>query len=61
MDIGSVESVLALKQAQTQEIAQIKILKKKHEMQMSLIEMVSDLVRSAPAPEGHGLLVDTTA
>ena len=60
MDIGSAEGVMALKQAQTQQIAQIKIMKKQHEMQMSLINMVGELVDNAPAPNGTGTKVDKT-
>jgi hypothetical protein len=61
MEIGSAAGILALKQAQTQQIAQLKILKKQHEMQMSLIEMVGELVKNASAPEGTGAAVDKTA
>lgn len=61
MDISSAEGVMAFKQAQTQQIAAMKILKKQHEMQMSLINMVDQLVQQAPAPQGTGAAVDKTA
>lgn len=53
--------ILAAKQAATQHTAQLKILKQQHDMQMSLINMIDKVARSAPAPEGQGTQVDKTA
>jgi hypothetical protein len=36
-------------------------MKKQHDMQMSLINMVEQVAKSAPAPEGQGQHVDKTA
>lgn len=44
----------------TQSVAQILMLKKQHEMDMSLAMMIDAVARSAPPP-GQGLVVDKTA
>lgn len=46
--------------AKTQGQAQMAIVKKQHEMEMSLIAMIDEVVRSAP-PRGQGTQVDKTA
>ncbi|MCB9992294.1 MAG: hypothetical protein H6873_01420 [Hyphomicrobiaceae bacterium] len=56
-----VTSVLSAKQAATQQVAEFKIMKKQHEMEMSLIDMLTEVVRSAPAPSGQGAVVDKSA
>ena len=53
--------ILALRMAGTQQAAQMAILRKNHEMEMSLVNMVAEAVRSAPAPTGQGLVVDKRA
>jgi hypothetical protein len=53
--------VLAMQLGKTQILAQIAILKKSHEMEMALIDMIDQTARSAPAPQGQGLLVDKRA
>ena len=57
MDMTLVTSVLSAKQAATQQVAEFKIMKKQHEMEMSLIDMLTEVVRSAPAPSGQGAVV----
>lgn len=59
MDLAT--SIIATKQAATQQTAQFKILKKQHEMEMSLINMLTEVAQSAPVPEGQGTVVDKTA
>lgn len=55
-------AALATKQAQTQHTAQLLMLKKQHEMDMSLLNMLAEAVQAAaPAPEGTGLVVDKSA
>lgn len=54
-------TAVAMKQAQTVHLAQIAMVKKQHEMDMSLISMLTDAVQSAPAPEGMGTRVDKRA
>lgn len=44
----------------TQATAMMKIIKKNHEMQMQLVDMVAEVARSAPPP-GQGTRVDKTA
>jgi len=53
--------ILALRMAGTQQAAQMAILRKNHEMEMSLVNMVAEAVRPAPAPTGQGLVVDKRA
>jgi hypothetical protein len=55
------QSIMAAKQSAVQQSAAIKIMKKSHEMQMSIINMIDSVARSAPAPDGQGLTVDKTA
>lgn len=59
MDIAA--QAVALKQAQTQQLAQIKMMKAANDMQKQLIEMIDSVARSAPAPDGQGSKVDKTA
>ena len=52
--------ILAAKQSATQQTASIKVIKKQHEMQMALINMIDEVARSAPPP-GQGMVVDKSA
>jgi hypothetical protein len=45
----------------TQQSAAMAIMKKNHEMEMSLVNMVAEIAKSAPAPAGQGLVVDRRA
>lgn len=60
MDIDPVALVLAARTAGTQNAIQLAVLKKNHEMEMSLITMVDQQVRAAP-PAGQGTKVDKIA
>ena len=53
--------LLAMRMAGTQQAAQMAIIKKNHEMEMSLVNMVAEVAKSAPAPSGQGLVVDKRA
>ena len=53
--------LLAMRMAGTQQAAQMAIIKKSHEMEMSLVNSLMEVARSAPAPSGQGLVVDTRA
>jgi len=53
--------LVAMKAGQTQASMQIALAKKQHEMELSLISMLTEVARSAPAPDGMGLKVDKTA
>ena len=62
MDMMEVATqLLAMRMAGTQQAAQMAIIKKNHEMEMSLVNMVAEVARSAPAPAGQGLVVDKRA
>ncbi len=52
--------LVSARAAATQQVAMMKILKKSHEMQMQLVEMVSEVARSAPPP-GQGRVIDKLA
>lgn len=54
------ESIITAKQGATQQIMQFKILKKQHEMEMSLVNMIDEVARNAPPP-GQGSKLDVTA
>jgi hypothetical protein len=61
MEIDPVTQLLAMQATKTQTLANIAIIKKNHEMEMALIEMLGDVARSAPAPAGQGRVVDKQA
>lgn len=58
MDLAT--QMTALQGARTQFSAQIAIVKKNHEMEMALVNMVDQVARSAPPP-GQGTKVDKLA
>jgi hypothetical protein len=60
METDLASMLVSARTAATQQVAMMKILKKSHEMQMQLIEMVSEVARSAP-PAGQGRVVDKLA
>ena len=60
MDIDPVASVLAARTAGTQGAIALAVLKKTHEMEMQLVNMVDQQVRAAPPP-GQGAKVDKIA
>jgi hypothetical protein len=47
-----------MRMAGTQQAAQMAMVKKNHEMEMSLVNMIAEVAKSAPAPAGQGLVVD---
>lgn len=54
-------AAVATNQAMARQQAQMSMIKQQHEMQMSLISMLTEAVESAPVPEGVGGVVDRTA
>jgi hypothetical protein len=59
MDVAS--QLITMRMGATQQAASMAILKKNHEMEMSLVNMLAEVARSAPAPSGQGLVVDKRA
>ncbi len=53
--------LMAMRMGATQQAASMAIIKKNHEMEMSLVNMQTEVARSAPAPSGQGLVVDKRA
>lgn len=60
MDTDLSMQMVAMRGAATQTSAQISIVKKNHEMDMALIQMVDETARAAPPP-GQGTKVDKIA
>lgn len=60
MDSDPTMQLLTMRSAQTHGAAQIAVLKKQHEMEMSLVQMLSEAAQ-APPPKGQGLVIDKTA
>ncbi len=54
-------ALVATKQAQTLHTAQIAMVKKQHEMEMSLVNMLTQAVENAPRPDGTGTIVNKSA
>jgi len=61
VNVDLAAQAVALNQAQTRQSAEIAVIKKAHEMQMDLVEMVDNVTRRAALPEGQGSVVDRTA
>jgi hypothetical protein len=61
MDMDLVTQLLSMRMGATQQAAQFAMVRKNHQMQMSLVDMLDQAVRSAPAPAGQGLVVDKRA
>jgi len=59
--VDATSQLLALRLSGTQQIAQFAILKKSHEMELSLLNSLAEIAKSAPAPEGQGGVIDKRA
>ncbi len=53
--------LVALRLAGTQQAAQMAILRKSHEMELSLVAMLAEAAKPAPPPAGTGRVVDRHA
>lgn len=60
MDIDPAALMVAMMSARTQQLTQIAVVKKQHDMQMDLIARLAEVARAAPPP-GTGNVVDRTA
>jgi hypothetical protein len=60
MDMDLAGALMAARTAATQQSAALTIVKKNHEMEQALIQMVDQVARSAPPP-GQGRVVDKVA
>jgi hypothetical protein len=61
MDMDLAATMAGLTAAKTQTLAQYAIIKKQHQMEMSLIDMLAAAAKSAPPATGTGLTVDKIA
>ena len=62
MDVADTATqMLAMRAAQTQQMAIFAIMKKNQQMDQALVDMVDQSVRQSPAPTGQGLVVDKRA
>jgi hypothetical protein len=59
MDVAT--TLIAMKQAGTQQLAAIAVMRNQHQMQQQLIDMIDEVTSKAPAPSGTGRLVDKRA
>jgi len=53
-------SLLAARTASTQQSVALAVVKKNHEMQQAMVQMIDEVARSAPPP-GQGRVVDKVA
>lgn len=53
--------LLSMQTGRIQQSAQIAIMRKNHQMDMALVDMIDDTLRNAPAPTGQGRVVDKRA
>ena len=58
MDVAT--QVVTMRAAATQQLAQVAIAKKQHQMEMNLVSMLAEVAKAAPPP-GQGLAVDKSA
>ena len=61
MNLDLVSVAQSLQLGKTQFMAEIAVLKKNHEMEMALLDMVAKVADSAPPPTGQGRVVDKRA
>lgn len=61
MDTDLAATMVGMTAAKTQTLAQYAIMKKQHQMETSLIDMLASAAKTAPPDEGIGLVVDKTA
>lgn len=54
------QSIMEAKQSATLQSASIAVLKKQHEMEQALVNMIAEVAQAAPPP-GQGTRVDKTA
>jgi len=60
MDMDLTASLLAARTASTQQSVALAVVKKNHEMQQAMVQMIDEVARSAPPP-GQGRVVDKVA
>lgn len=60
MDMDLVTSLLAMRQTMTRDTISMSVIKKQHELDMSLVDMIAEAIQSTPPP-GQGGRVDKTA
>jgi len=55
--------LLTLQQSGTRELAQIAVMRKQHQMDMAVVDMIDEVTSKAPPPPppGTGLVVDKRA
>lgn len=56
-----VTQLLAMRQGATQQLAQYAVIRKSHQMDMALVDMIDKATSGAPAPAGTGRVVDKRA
>jgi hypothetical protein len=59
--MDAMAQLLAMRTAGTQQLAQIAVMRRAHQMDLQLLEMIDEVTSKAPAPAGQGRIVDKTA
>lgn len=59
--MDAIAQLLAMKTAGTQQLAQIAVMRRAHQMDMQLLTMIDEVTSKAPAPAGQGRVVDKRA
>ena len=59
MDVAA--QLIAMKRAGTQQSIQIAVLRKQHQMQQQLLDVIDEVTSKAPAAAGTGRVVDRHA
>jgi hypothetical protein len=54
-------NIVAARAASTKSAIAMAVLKKQHEADMSFVNMIEQVAKSAPAPSGQGTRIDVTA
>jgi hypothetical protein len=60
MDLTLLTSLLGARQSATRDAMALSMVKKQHEMELNMIEMLTEVAQSAPPP-GQGTHLDTLA
>ena len=59
--MDAVTQLLAMKQAGTQQLMQIAVMRKAHQRDQQLLDLIDEVTSKAPAPSGTGRVVDKRA
>jgi hypothetical protein len=61
MSADIVSTVMLTLASQMQQSVGIAVMRKRHQMDQAIVQMIDELTRTAPPPSGQGLTVDKRA